>query len=71
MGKDSYSELRRHVEKIRVVDTHEHLPPETERVNEEVDVLATFYQYYASADLMSAGMPEEEFVKIWDTSMSL
>jgi hypothetical protein len=40
-------------------------------VNEEVDVLATFYQYYASADLMSAGMPEEEFVKIWDTSTSL
>jgi hypothetical protein len=71
MDKESYSELRRHVEKIRVVDTHEHLPPEKDRVSEEVDVLATFYQYYASADLISAGMPEEEFVKIWDTSRSL
>jgi predicted TIM-barrel fold metal-dependent hydrolase len=71
MERDSYSEIRRHIEKIRVIDTHEHLPPEEERVNEEVDVLATFYQYYASADLISAGMPEDEFVKIWDTSMSL
>lgn len=71
MERDSYSEIRRHIEKIRVIDTHEHLPPETERLAEEVDVLATFYQYYASADLISAGMPEDEFVKIWDTSSSL
>ena len=30
MDRDSYSEIRRHIEKIRVVDTHEHLPPENE-----------------------------------------
>jgi len=71
MEKESYSTIRKHVEKIKVLDTHEHLPPEKERVAEEVDVLATFFQYYASADLISAGMPEEEFLKIWDTSRSI
>ena len=71
MEEESYSEIKKRVNKIVVVDTHEHLPPEKERVGEEVDVLATFFQYYASADLISAGMPEEEFLKIWDTSRSL
>ena len=71
MGTSSYSEIREHIEGIRVIDTHEHLPPESERVKEEVDVLATFLQYYASSDLISAGMPEEEFLKLWDTSRPL
>jgi len=71
MDSNSYSLIRKHIEGVRVIDTHEHLPPEEERVREEVDVLATFFQYYASADLISAGMPEEEFVKIWDASRPL
>jgi predicted TIM-barrel fold metal-dependent hydrolase len=71
MERESYSEIRKHIDKIRVIDTHEHLPTEKMRISEEVDVLATFYQYYASADLISAGMPEDEFLKIWDTSKSL
>jgi hypothetical protein len=71
MDSNPYSMIRRHIEGVRVIDTHEHLPPEEERVREEVDVLATFFQYYASADLISAGMPEEEFVKIWDASRPL
>jgi hypothetical protein len=71
MGSNPYSKIKKHVESIRVIDTHEHLPSEKERIAEEVDVLATFYQYYASSDLISAGMPEEEFLKIWDTSNTL
>ena len=71
MDADPYSEIKKHIEGIRIIDTHEHLPPEGERTSEEVDVLATFFQYYASSDLISAGMPEEEFLKIWDTSRTL
>jgi predicted TIM-barrel fold metal-dependent hydrolase len=71
MDTTPYSEIKKHIEGIRIIDTHEHLPPEKERIKEEVDVLATFYQYYASSDLISAGMPEEEFLKIWDTSRTL
>jgi hypothetical protein len=71
MDTNPYPEIKKHVECMRIIDTHEHLPPERERTTEEVDVLATFYQYYASSDLISAGMPEEEFLKIWDTSRTL
>jgi hypothetical protein len=71
MDSTTFSEIRKHIDGVRIIDTHEHLPPEEERIREEVDVLATFYQYYASADLISAGMPEAEFVKIWDTSRPL
>ena len=71
MDSNCYSEIRNHIEGIGVIDTHEHLPPENERIAEEVDVLATLYQHYASSDLISAGMPEEEFLKIWDTSRAL
>jgi len=71
MDSNYYSEIKKHIEGIAVIDTHEHLPPENERIAEEVDVLATLYQYYASSDLISAGMPEEEFLKIWDTSRTL
>jgi hypothetical protein len=71
MVSDTYSEIKKHIDGIRVIDTHEHLPPEKERITEEVDVLATFFQYYASSDLISAGMPEDEFLKIWDTSRTL
>lgn len=71
MDSNPYSEIKKHIEGIRVIDTHEHLPPEKERITEEVDVLATLFQHYASSDLISAGMPEEEFLKIWDTSKPL
>jgi hypothetical protein len=71
MESNPYSTIKKHIKGIRVIDTHEHLPSEKERIAEEVDVLATFFQYYASSDLISAGMPEEEFLKIWDTSNTL
>jgi hypothetical protein len=71
MESNPYSTIKKHIDGIRVIDTHEHLPSEKERIAEEVDVLATFYQYYASSDLISAGMPEEEFLEIWNTSNTL
>ncbi|NIN53518.1 MAG: hypothetical protein GTO23_10265, partial [Nitrososphaeria archaeon] len=71
MDSNCYSVIKNHIEGIGVIDTHEHLPQENERTAEEVDVLATLFQHYASSDLISAGMPEEEFLKIWDTSKAL
>ena len=66
-----YKEIRKHVDSVRIVDTHEHLPQEPERLKQEVDVLATFFSHYASSDLRSAGMPEEELIKIRDPKVSL
>ena len=39
---DSYPEMKKHVDGIKIVDTHEHLPPEEARircphVNDNVD----------------------------------
>ena len=66
-----YQEIKEYVDGIRLVDTHEHLVQEPERLKEDVDVLATFFSHYASSDLRSAGTPEEDLVKIRDSSVPL
>lgn len=65
---DSYSAIKDQVDKIRIVDTHEHLVQENERIKEDVDVLATFFPHYASSDLRSAGMSENDLRLIRDSS---
>jgi uncharacterized protein len=45
---------------IRIVDTHEHLPAENERNKNKADLLYEFFCHYASADLISSGMSNEE-----------
>ncbi|MDH5704371.1 MAG: amidohydrolase [Aigarchaeota archaeon] len=66
-----YNEIRKHVDSVRIVDTHEHLPQEHERLKQKVDVLATFFPHYASSDLRSAGMSEEDLLKIRDPNVPL
>ena len=66
-----YDEIKGHVDRIRLVDTHEHLIPERERLKSDVDVLVTFFSHYASSDLRSAGMTEGELRKIRDPSIPL
>ena len=66
-----YMELKQFVDRIRVFDTHEHLPQESERLKQKVDLLATFFPHYASSDLRSAGMPEEDLVKIRTPEIAL
>jgi hypothetical protein len=67
----SYPVIKKHVDSIRLIDTHEHLPPESERINRKVDVLSEFYLHYTSSDLFSAGMSTEDIVYIRDTSVPL
>ncbi|MCW4048206.1 MAG: amidohydrolase family protein [Candidatus Bathyarchaeota archaeon] len=64
----SIQEMKAHVDKIRLIDTHEHLPQEKDRVNRDVDVLSEFYLHYASSDLISAGMKEEDLHMIKEVS---
>jgi predicted TIM-barrel fold metal-dependent hydrolase len=71
MVEPIYDEIKGHIDCIRLVDTHEHLIPENERLKSEVDVLATFFAHYASSDLRSAGMTEGELLKIRDPSIPL
>ena len=69
--QSSYSEIKKHVDSIKIIDTHEHLPSEEERLSVSVDVLSQFYLHYTSSDLISAGIPERELLFIRDTSNPL
>jgi len=42
---------------FRILDTHEHLPPEKDLPKAEADVLAVWLSQYFDADLVSAGLP--------------
>ncbi len=72
MTDDSqYEELRQFVAGIRLIDTHEHLPQESERMEQKVDLLATFFAHYASSDLRAAGMSEEDLLTIRNPEIQL
>jgi hypothetical protein len=59
-SKQLYDRIKAAVDDIPLVDTHEHLPPETERVKEKTDLFHAFFSHYASSDLVSAGFPEDK-----------
>ena len=61
---ESYAEIRRVVDQVRVIDSHEHLAPEEHRVKEDVDALATLFPHYASSDLVSSGMSIEDLIYV-------
>jgi len=43
-----------------VIDTHEHLPNEAERLAQHVD-FATLFSHYCRSDLVAAGLPDGEY----------
>ncbi len=52
---------------FQIIDAHEHLPPEKERIRRKVD--ATFlFGHYTRIDLWTSGMSQEEFKFVFDTS---
>ncbi len=53
-----------------VIDAHEHLPPEAERVARDVDVF-TLFGHYTHNDLISAGMTREQYDWLQDPSQDL
>ena len=44
---------------IEVIDAHEHLAPEEERIKSGVDIVCLLAWPYTGTDLMSSGMPQE------------
>jgi hypothetical protein len=55
MDKQIYLDLLNEVEKIKVIDTHEHIQPESERVSLNLD-LFNLFEHYAFSDCISAGL---------------
>jgi predicted TIM-barrel fold metal-dependent hydrolase len=57
--KDSvklYNEIKGAVDKISIIDTHEHLIQEPERIRQTPDMFETLLAHYLSSDLVSSGM---------------
>jgi len=61
-------EIEKEVFSIPIVDTHEHLISEQERRTLDLDIFFLF-SHYTSTDLVSSGMPEDEYLKLFDTGI--
>ena len=53
-------DIKKVVDAVEVVDTHEHLMKESDRLGMEADPLYVFLPHYLSSDLVSSGMTLEE-----------
>jgi uncharacterized protein len=62
--------LLRYLRDLPVIDAHEHLLPESERLRVPVDAFSLFADY-TPADLRLAGMSDEEYRRMRDTSVSV
>ncbi len=63
--------IEKSVNEIKLIDTHEHLQRENNRINMNVDILSIFFLQYASSDLISSGMSYKEYQMILNSTQSL
>jgi len=66
-----YQTIRKAVDGVGIVDTHEHLLQEKERTAKKADLFETFLSHYASSDLVSSGMSQEELDKVRNVTLPL
>ncbi len=66
-----YRTIKEAVDKVRIVDTHEHLLQEKERIAKKPDLFEILLAQYTSSDLVSSGMSLEELEKVRDPRLSL
>ncbi len=57
--------LLENIRELEIIDCHEHLSPEETRTAESADVLNLFGQY-THLDLVTSGMPEDDYAKLHD-----
>jgi predicted TIM-barrel fold metal-dependent hydrolase len=65
--KDSmklFKEIKGAVDKISIIDTHEHLIQEPERIRQTPDLFETILVHYLSSDLVFSGMSFDEFAEL-------
>ncbi|MGC9003985.1 MAG: amidohydrolase family protein [bacterium] len=62
--------IREEINKIPIVDTHEHIMAEEERNSRPIDIFYLF-AHYASSDLVSSGMTQETLDKVRNPSLPL
>lgn len=57
-------------EKFDIIDAHEHLTPEEERIKMKLDVFS-FFSHYTKGDLLRAGMKEETYNLLFNRKIPL
>lgn len=67
---DVYSTLLDYIKSLKIIDTHEHLPFESDRPN-NTDVLAEWLMHYFSCDLISAGMTDNDLAIVRDSGKDI
>ncbi len=69
--KKIYQEIMEYINNLEIIDTHEHLPSNEEDRDKETDVLKEYLAHYFSRDLISAGLPREDYQKIMEEKLSI
>jgi len=65
---DIETDLMSRIEQFEVIDAHEHIPPEADRLKENIN-LFTLFTMYTYGDLLRAGMDEKDHQKLFDESI--
>jgi len=66
-----YEKLLDYADNMRIIDTHEHLPPHKNHCGDKPDVLCDYFSHYITSDLQAAGMSAQELDKIIDVETDL
>lgn len=69
--KKIYDELYNYIKELEIIDTHEHLPSFEADREKNNDVLREYLSQYFSCDLISAGLPKSDFIKITESKLSI
>ena len=64
------AELLDAMQTMPVIDAHEHMPPEKQRVETPVD-FATLFSHYTQTDLKSAGLSEDDYQRLQDPQLDV
>jgi len=67
----AFEELKEYLFSLTIIDTHEHLPSSEEVRDRDTDVLKEYLAHYFNRDLISAGLPEEDYLKIIEEKMPI
>jgi len=66
----AYNSLVDHIRSLKIIDTHEHLPLESERPK-DTDVLSEWLLHYFSCDLVSAGLTDKDLSIVRDSQQDI
>ena len=64
-----YMRLLEHVNELKIIDTHEHLPSRESEREQNTDIIREYLTHYFNRDLVSAGLKYADYLKAIDTSV--